>query len=84
MKVKIVDRSKVKVTRKNKSKYDKLKKALEKLVPGGDALQVKFSKSSELNSIRNVAYAFNRENGKKIRSSADSSNGIIYFYIDPA
>lgn len=82
MKVKIVDRSKVKVTRKNKSKYDALKTALDKLKPGGDALQVKFSKTSELNSIRNVAYAFNRENGKRIKSSADSSNGVIYFYIE--
>lgn len=82
MKVKIVDRAKVQVTRRNTSKYTKLKKALGKLKPEGDALEVKFSKKNELNSIRNIAYAYNRENNGNIKSSADVSKGVIYFYVE--
>ncbi|MEX0648208.1 MAG: hypothetical protein WEA56_04075 [Balneolaceae bacterium] len=82
MKVKIVDRSKIRVTRRNTSKYIKLKNALEKLEPQGDALEVKFSKRNELNSIRNIAYAYNRENGGSVKSSADISKGVIYFYVE--
>lgn len=82
MKVKLVPRSKVRVSRKSSSKYAKLKEKLGDLKPGGDALQIKYSDKKELNSIRNIAYTYNKENNTKIRSNSDSSKNMIYFYID--
>jgi 23S rRNA U2552 (ribose-2'-O)-methylase RlmE/FtsJ len=82
MKVRIVPRSKVRVSRKSKSKYDKIKDAIEHLKPGGEALRVKYSDKKELNSIRNIAYAFNKEHGTKIKSSSNPSENIIFFYIE--
>jgi hypothetical protein len=82
MKVRIVPRSKVRVSRKSKSKYDKIKDAIEHLKPGGEALRVKYSDKKELNSIRNIAYAYNKEHGTKIKSSSNPSENIIFFYIE--
>jgi hypothetical protein len=82
MKVRLVPRAKVRVSRKSNSKYSKLKSAIEDLKPGGDALQVKYSDKKELNSIRNIAYTYNKENNKKVRSSSDSSDNMIFFYLD--
>lgn len=82
MKVKIVPRSKVRVSRKSKSKYDKIKDAIQHLKPGGEALRVTYSDKKELNSIRNIAYAFNKENNTQIRSSSNPSENTIFFYIE--
>jgi hypothetical protein len=82
MKVKLVPRSKVRVSRKSNSKYSKLKEAISDLKPGGDALQIKYGDKKELNSIRNIAYTYNKENNTKVRSSSDSSQNIIFFYLD--
>ena len=82
MKIKLVPRSDVKTSRKKKSKYQSLKDALEKLEPGGKAIQVKFSNRKELISYRNIIYSFNRENKSSVRSSADSNNDTLYLYID--
>lgn len=82
MKVRLVPRSKVRVSRKSSSKYAKLKESISDLKPGGDALQIKYSDKKELNSIRNIAYTFNKENNTKVRSSSDSSENIIFFYLD--
>lgn len=81
MKIRFVDRSEIKVSRKSKSKYRPLKEAISDLEPGGDAIQVKFSDEKELTSLRNVIYTFNRETGSNVRSSADMSKNLIYFYI---
>ncbi len=82
MKVKIVPRSKIKVSRKSSSKYSKVREALEKLVSKGDALRITYSDKKELNSIRNIAYTHNKENGTKIKSSSDTNEKVIYFYIN--
>lgn len=82
MKIKIVPRNKVRVSRKSKSKYAKLKEALAKLKPGGEVLKVNYGSSKELNSVRNIAYTYNKEKNTNIRSSSDSTDKIVYFYIE--
>lgn len=82
MKIKIVPRSKIKVSRKSRSKYDKLREAISKLEPNGDAVRVEYSTKKELNSIRNVAYTYNRENGTNIKSTTNSTNDAVFFFIE--
>jgi hypothetical protein len=82
MKLKFVPRTDVKVTKKSSSKFRPLIDALNKLKPGGEALEVTYSNDKELNSMRNVVYTFNRETGSKIRSGKDTVNGKIFFYKD--
>ena len=82
MKVRIVPKSKVKVSRSSSSKYQPLIDALQKLKPGGDALKVTYSDERELNSMRNIVYTTNRDEGKKIKSNKDDQNKTIFFYIE--
>jgi hypothetical protein len=81
MKIRFVDRSDIKISRKSNSKYRPLKEAITELKPGGDAIQVKFSDEKELTSLRNVIYTHNRETGTNVRSSADMNQNLIYFYV---
>ena len=80
MKIKIVPRSDVRVTKKSSSKFRPLIESLNKLEPGGDALEVNFSDEKELNSMRNVVYTYMRDSGIKIKSGKDSATGKVYFY----
>lgn len=82
MKIRFVPRSKIKVSRKSKSKYDSLKAAIEKLKPGGDALRIEFSNQKELNSIRNIAYTYNRETGSSIKSTTNRNEQAVFFFIE--
>jgi hypothetical protein len=82
MKIKLVPRSKVRVSRKSRSKYEKLKEAISKLQPDGDAIRVDYSTQKELNSIRNIAYTYNRETNSKVKSTTDSSEQAVFFYIE--
>lgn len=82
MKIKIVPRSKIKVSRKSKSKYDSLKEAIARLKPGGDALRIEFSGQKELNSIRNIAYTYNRETGSNIKSTTHTNEQAVFFFIE--
>ena len=80
MKLKFVPRRDVRVTKKSSSKFKPLIDALNKLEPGGDALEVTFSNDKELNSMRNVVYTYNRESGARIKSGKDTVNGKVFFY----
>lgn len=80
MKIKFVPRSDIRISKKSSSKFRPLLDALDKLAPGGDALEVNFSDDKELNSMRNVVYTFNRETGSKIRSGKDAQNNKVFFY----
>jgi hypothetical protein len=82
MKVKIVPKSKIKVSRSSTSKYQPLIDAIQKLKPGGDALRVKYNDERELNSMRNIIYTINREEGKKIKSNKDPQDKTVFFYIE--
>ncbi len=80
MKLKFVPRTDVRVTKKSSSKFRPLIEALNKLEPGGDALEVTFANDKELNSMRNVVYTYNRESGSRIKSGKDTVNGKVFFY----
>jgi hypothetical protein len=82
MKIKFVPRNEVKSTKKGSSKFRPLIDALNKLVPGGDALEVTYTSDKELSSMRNVVYTFNRETGSKIKSGKDTLNSKIFLYKD--
>lgn len=82
MNIKFVPRSKIKVSRKSRSKYHKLKEAISKLEPNGDAIKVEYSSKKELNSIRNVAYTYNRETDSKVKSTTNSSNDAVFFFVE--
>jgi hypothetical protein len=81
MKIKMVSRDEISSSRKKTSKYSPLIEALSSLKPGGDAIQVKYSNDKELSSARNVVYAFNRENNKKVKSRKDSQNKSVFFFL---
>ena len=80
MKLKFVPRADVRITKKSSSKFRPLIESLNKLEPGGDALEVTFSNDKELNSMRNVVYTYNRETGAKVKSGKDTVNGKVFFY----
>lgn len=82
MKIKFVPRNEVKISKRSSSKFRPLLDALGKLTEGGDALEVSYSNEKELSSMRNVVYAYNRENGRSVRSGKDVSNSKIFFFID--
>ena len=82
MKIKFVDRSFIKISKKSSSKFRPLIDALQKLESGGDAVEVGYSNEKELNSMRNVVYTFNRETGQKIKSGKDAVNKKVFFYKD--
>ncbi len=81
MKIKLVPRNNVKVSRRSRSKYDKLKDAISKLQPNGDAIRVEYSNQKELNSIRNIAYTYNKEMGRKVKSTTDANELSVFFYL---
>ncbi|TVR14839.1 MAG: hypothetical protein EA391_12010 [Balneolaceae bacterium] len=81
MKIKLVPRNSVKISRRSRSKYDHLKSAMSKLVPNGDAIRVEYSNQKELNSIRNIAYTLNKETGKRIKSTTDSNELSVFFFL---
>lgn len=82
MKIRVVPRSEVRITKKSSSKFRQLLDALQKLEPGGDALEVTYSNEKELSSMRNVVYTYNRENGKKVKSGKDSVNNKVFFLLE--
>ncbi len=80
LKIKLVDRSEIRVTKRSSSKFKPLLEALDKLEAGGRAIEVSYSNDKELNSMRNVVYTYSRENGIKIKSGKDSASNRIFFY----
>lgn len=80
MDLKFVKRSEIKTSKKRSSKFKPLLEALDKLEPGGDAIEVNYKDDKNVNSMRTAVYQFNQEKGVKIRSGKDSANKKIYFY----
>jgi hypothetical protein len=54
--------------------------ALDKLEPGGDAVEVSYTNEKSVNSMRTAIYQYNQENKVKIKSGKDSTNKKIFFY----
>jgi hypothetical protein len=82
MNLKFVNREKIRVSKRRSSKFRQLVESLNNLTSGGQALEVTFGDTKELNSIRNIVYTFNRETGIKIKSGKDSENNRVFFYRD--
>ncbi|MDR8390577.1 hypothetical protein NC796_05450 [Aliifodinibius sp. S!AR15-10] len=80
MKINFVSREDIRISKKSSSKYKPLLEAVKELEAGGKALEVKFSDDTELNSMRNVIYSYNRETGDKIKSSKHPKKNLVYFY----
>jgi hypothetical protein len=80
MDIKFVNRSQVKSSKRRSSKFKPLMEALDKLEPGGDAVEVSYTNEKSVNSMRTAVYQYNQENNVKIKSGKDSANKKIYFY----
>lgn len=80
MKINFVSRSDINISRNSSSKYQPLLEAVKKLEPGGKALEVTFETETELNSMRNVVYGYNKETGERIKSTKHPKKNLVYFY----
>jgi len=80
MDIKFVNRTQVKSSKRRSSKFKPLMEALDKLQPGGDAVEVSYTNEKSVNSMRTAVYQYNQENNVKIKSGKDSANKKIYFY----
>ncbi len=80
MDINFVSRTDINISKKSSSKYKPLLDAVKKLEPGGKALQVTYEDKTELNSMRNVVYGYNRDTGEDIKSSKHPSENIVFFF----
>jgi hypothetical protein len=80
MDIKFVKRSQVNSSKRRASKFKPLMDALDKLEPGGDAVQVSYQNEKSVNSMRTAVYQYNQENNVKIKSGKDAANKKIFFY----
>lgn len=82
MDIKFVKRSVVKSTKKRSSKFRSLLEGIEKLRPGGQAIEVSYSNDKAMNSMRTAVYQFCRQKNFSIKSKRDTVGKKIYFYRD--
>lgn len=82
MDIKFVKRANIKSSKKRTSKFKPLLEALEKLKPGGQAIEVSYTNEKNVNSMRTAVYQFGKQHGMKIKSRRDSGSKKIYFYRD--
>ncbi len=80
MDIKFVNRTQIKSSKRRSSKFKPLMEALDRLEPGGDAVEVSYTNEKSVNSMRTAVYQYNQENNVKIKSGKDSANKKIYFY----
>ncbi len=82
MDIKFVKRSTVKASKKRSSKFRPLLEAIEKLKPGGQAIEVSYTSEKSINSMRTAVYQFCRQKDFSVKSRRDSENKKIFFYRD--
>ncbi|MDR9387490.1 MAG: hypothetical protein RI513_00600 [Balneolaceae bacterium] len=80
MEIKFVNRAQVKSTKRRASKFKPLMEALDKLKPGGDAVEVAYASEKSVNSMRTAVYQYNQENNVKIKSGKNAKEQKIYFF----
>lgn len=80
MDINFVSRTDIDISKKSSSKYKPLLDAVKKLEAGGKALEVSFEDKTELNSMRNVVYGYNRDTGEEIKSSKHPDKNVVFFY----
>ncbi len=82
MDIKFVKRSVVKSSKKRSSKFRPLLEGIEKLKPGGQAIEVSYTSEKGLNSMRTAVYQFCRQKNFSVKSRRDTGAKKIYFYRD--
>lgn len=82
MDIKFVKRSIINTSKKRSSKFKPLLEAVEKLKPGGQAIEVAYTSDKNINSMRTAVYQFCAQQGIKIKSRRDTENKKIYFFMD--
>lgn len=82
MDIKFVKRSVVKSSKKRSSKFRPLLEGIEKLKPGGQAIEVSYTNENNVNSMRTAVYQFCRKKDFSVRSRRDRDEKKIYFYRD--
>jgi len=82
MDIKFVKRSVVKSSKKRSSKFKPLLEVIEKLKPGGQAIEVSYTNDKAVNSMRTAVYQFCRQKDYTVKSRRDSTSKKIYFYRD--
>ncbi|MEX0608477.1 MAG: hypothetical protein WD016_03410 [Balneolaceae bacterium] len=82
MDIKFVKRATIKSSKKRTSKFKPLLEAIEKLKPGGQAIEVGYSNEKNINSMRTAVYQFGKQSDIKVKSRRDAENKKIYFYRD--
>lgn len=80
MDINFVSREDINISKKSSSKYKPLLDAVRKLKPGGKAVQVSFKDKTELNSMRNVVYSYNREKDEDVKSSKHPDKNVVFFF----
>ncbi len=82
MEIKFVKRSAISTAKKRVSKFKPLLEALDKLKPGGSAIEVSYTDERNVNSMRTAVYHYGKQKSMAIRSRKDSKNNKIYFFRD--
>lgn len=80
MKINFVSRTDIDISKKSSSKYKPLLDAIQKLQPGGKAVQVSYTDETELNSMRNVVYNHNHKTGDNVKSSKHPDKNVVFFF----
>lgn len=80
MDIKFVKRSIIKTSKKRASKFRPLLEGIEKLKPGGQAIEVPFADEKSINSMRTAVYQFCRQKNFTIKTKTDRKGKKIYFF----
>ncbi len=80
MDIKFVSRSKIKSSKKRNSKFKPLLEAVDKLKPGGQAIEVSYTNNKNVNSMRTAVYQHSKANNIKIKSRKNPDTKKIHFY----
>ncbi|HAW81667.1 MAG: hypothetical protein CL662_05035 [Bacteroidetes bacterium] len=80
MDIKFVKRSAINSSKKRNSKFKPLLEAIDKLKPGGQAIEVSYTSDKNVNSMRTAVYQHSRVKNIKIKSKKDPSIKKIHFY----
>lgn len=82
MEIKFVKRSIAKSSKKRASKFRPLLEGIEKLRPGGQAIEVSYANEKGVNSMRTAVYQFCRQKNLSVKTKRDRVNKKIYFFRD--
>ncbi len=80
MDIKFVSRKKIKSSNKRNSKFKPLLEAIDKLKPGGQAIEVSYTNNKNVNSMRTAVYQHSKVKNIVIKSRKNPDTKKIHFY----